>query len=118
MSQSATLPEITPERPNQPLLVASFGLTDAGRVRPTNEDCFLIAELAKTLQVRQSNLAQPMTHWGDERGYLFLVADGMGGHQGGEYASALAVGTIEEFVLNTLKWFFPLQGAEGKSVLT
>jgi serine/threonine protein phosphatase PrpC len=29
---------------------------------------------------------------------LFVVADGMGGHAGGEYASALAVNTVEEIV--------------------
>jgi hypothetical protein len=31
------------------------------------------------------------------RGHLFLVADGMGGHQAGEVASALSVVTIEGF---------------------
>src|SRR5262249_37475295 len=33
-----------------------------------------------------------------------------GGHRGGEEASALAVWTIEDFLLNALRWFFRLQG--------
>jgi protein phosphatase len=97
--------------------VRSYGQTDIGKRRRQNEDQFLVAELTKALRVRQSSLAQPKTQYSDDRGYLFIVADGMGGHQAGEQASALAVGTIEEFVLNTLKWFFHLRSEEEQNVL-
>lgn len=54
--------------------VNAFGLTDVGRKRTRNEDSLLINEKLK----------------------LYLIADGMGGHSGGEYASKLASVTIEE----------------------
>ena len=95
-----------------PLRVEAFGQTDRGRKRPTNEDNFAIAELRRALFVRQSSLRQPDTLIGDELGYLFIVADGMGGYEGGEQASALAVETIEQFLLNTLGWLFGLSGDE------
>lgn len=124
MPDTATDPAMTPVSlehagPAQgaTLKVRAFGQTDRGRVRDQNEDCLLVAELRKAMVVRQSNLPQPGTQYGDERGHLFLVADGMGGHRGGEQASALAVSTIEEFVLNTFKWFFELRGPEGQQVL-
>lgn len=108
---------LPPVSPGERLTVRSFGLTDQGCVRPNNEDQFLIAELAKTLQVHQSSLPEPQTRHSYEKGYLFLVADGMGGHQGGEKASALAVRTVEEFVLNALKWFLrPEEGSQEVSV--
>src|SRR5262249_3456506 len=97
--------------------VRAHGLTDPGRVRPANEDQFLIATLAKALQVQETSLPQARVQFGDERGHLFVVADGMGGHQGGEQASALALGALEQFTLNTLKWFFQLQGPEGQNVV-
>lgn len=99
------------------MVVTTFGLTDPGAVRPSNEDQFLIAELRKAMRVRQSSLTQPADQYSDERGYLMVVADGMGGRGGGERASELAVDSIEEFSLNTLKWFFQLRGPEEKNVL-
>jgi protein phosphatase len=97
--------------------VVAHGLTDPGKARPANEDHFLIAQMTKALHVQQSSLPQPRTQLAAERGHLFVVADGMGGHRGGEHASALALETVEQFVLNTFKWFFHLQGGEVRTVL-
>lgn len=99
------------------LIARSFGITDIGRLRMQNEDQFLIAQLTKALRVQQTSLPQPQTRYSDQPGYLYIVADGMGGRQGGEQASALAVDTVEEFVLNTLKWFFHLRSEEEQNVL-
>jgi len=59
--------------------VSACGLTDPGRVRSHNEDCFEI----------------------DPERELFVVADGMGGHSHGEVASKMAVQAIKEFVRRT-----------------
>ena len=53
-------------------VLRAHGVTDKGRVRPTNEDCWAF---------------EP------SRG-LCVVADGMGGHNAGEVAAQLAVETI------------------------
>jgi serine/threonine protein phosphatase PrpC len=57
-------------------VLRAYGLTDKGRVRPTNEDCFAVHE---------------------ELG-LCVVADGMGGHNAGEVAARLAVDAVVEHV--------------------
>ena len=101
----------------RPLTVHAFGLTDRGKVRTSNEDQFLIAELTKAMRIRQTTLREPTLQVGEERAHLFLVADGMGGHQAGERASALAVVAIEQFTLNSFKWFFGSDGAEAQKVL-
>src|SRR5438445_13604806 len=80
-----------PSAVSRPFRVRSYGLTHPGRVRASNEDSFLVAELRKVMKVAQTNLPQPPAWYSEERGHLFLVADGMGGHQAGERASALAV---------------------------
>jgi protein phosphatase len=103
--------------PLPPVAVRSFGLTDKGQVRTSNEDHFLIAELTRTLWVRQTSLPQQPTHHGRNRGHIFLVADGMGGHQAGEVASALTVASIEGFVLHLLKRFSNLRATDEQAVL-
>ena len=56
--------------------IRSAGKSDVGRVREQNEDSYLVS---------------------DELG-LFIVADGMGGHLGGQTASSLAVKTIGDVI--------------------
>ena len=51
------------------------GLTDVGLKRENNQDHLLV----------------------DEELALYIVADGMGGHQGGEVASRLCVETIRDY---------------------
>ncbi len=62
------------ERP----MIEAFGATDPGCVRGNNEDCYLI----------------------DPALGLYVMADGMGGAQAGEYASALAAKTVREVIAN------------------
>ena len=63
--------------------------TDPGRRRENNEDCFCLRE---------------------DLG-LFLVADGMGGHVGGEIASRLVVEEVERFIAATV----PARAAAGEA---
>src|SRR4026208_1853122 len=70
------------------LTVKAFGITDTGKVRNSNEDQFLIAELSKRMRVWQTSLPEPKLQVGEDRAHLFLVADGMGGPQAGERGGA------------------------------
>jgi len=56
--------------------IRSCAISDVGRKRQKNEDSYLISDELS----------------------LFVVADGMGGHAGGEYASRIAITTIEEMM--------------------
>jgi protein phosphatase len=87
-----------------------FGLTDIGRRRTTNEDQFLIADLAKSVRVHSTSLNHDdqTRIFGESQGKLLLVADGMGGHLAGDRASAVAVDELLNYVLNSMRWFFRL----------
>ncbi len=57
--------------------------TDIGLVRMMNQDSYYCSRGLKTP-------------------YLYIVADGMGGHNGGEVASRIAVDTVESFIKSGL----------------
>ncbi|MEO1618420.1 MAG: protein phosphatase 2C domain-containing protein [Planctomycetota bacterium] len=86
----------------------TFGLTDVGRKRSNNQDQFLIAELSKSMLVSASSLDQfrEGRFFGGVQGQILLVADGMGGHAGGEKASSLVLEHLIGRLLNSVHWFF------------
>lgn len=66
------------------LAIDFASLSDRGRVRLNNEDA-------------QGQFVPETADEIEERGVVFVVADGMGGHRGGEIASRIAVRTILAF---------------------
>src|SRR6476619_1929203 len=59
------------------MMFEAFGLSDPGCVRSNNEDYFI----------------------SDSEAGIFILADGMGGANAGEYASRLSAETLYEFLL-------------------
>lgn len=82
------------------------GKTDIGRVREKNQDQFLIASLERSLLVDGSSFpAQAGTRLSDTpQGRLFIVADGIGGHGGGEVASAVAIDAMAHYAFAMMPW--------------
>src|SRR5690606_806816 len=80
------------------------GYSDAGRRRATNEDCYLIASFHRSLHVIDSNVQTRQVGWspGPLFGTLLMVADGMGGHSGGDIASQSAVAAVADYLTNVL----------------
>lgn len=102
-----------------PIAADLHGRTDPGRVRESNEDQFLIAELGKSLLLLQTSLtaADHTRLLGGPPGKLLLVADGMGGTRGGGRASRIVVESITHYVLETMHWFYRLQQGEESDLV-
>lgn len=81
--------------------IDTFGMTHPGKVRPSNNDHFLIASFHRNLRVHHTSIPGGIGHQETEsRGFLFLVADGVGGLTSAGDGSALALSTLAQHLLH------------------
>ena len=84
-------------------------LSHQGKVRPNNEDHFLVARFDRAMQALLTNLPQgQIPDQYSQTVYSMLVADGMGGTAAGEVASRTAIGALVDLVLRTPDWIMSL----------
>jgi serine/threonine protein phosphatase PrpC len=85
-----------------------YGCTHQGLVRKQNEDNFLLSSLHKTMKVISTSLPNPeLLELPSQRLASFsMVADGVGGHAGGEAASRAALEAMASYVTNAMECFY------------
>jgi protein phosphatase len=92
-------------------------LSDKGKVRERNEDHYFVARGGRHLTTLLTNVppGDVPSQFG-ETGYLMIVADGMGGHVGGEVASRLAIATLINILLHVPDWILRLDDVQAQRV--
>jgi serine/threonine protein phosphatase PrpC len=87
--------------------VSASGRTDRGRVRDENQDSFLLVDLGsgtpnESPQPNDRDAAAfgPISFTLSDDGAIVFVADGVGGRAGGAKASAMAVSTVRDVMLD------------------
>jgi protein phosphatase len=87
--------------------VVAAGLSHPGKVRPNNEDHFLVVRIGRYLKTLLTNLSQgAVPEEFDESSCAMVVADGLGGMAAGEVASELAIARLVDLVVQTPDWIF------------
>lgn len=78
----------------------AFGVSHVGMLRKENEDHFVVATLRKTLTLKHTNVgtSRLLNAASVPEALLLLVADGVGGNEGGGEASSDAVTAIVEYL--------------------
>jgi protein phosphatase len=99
--------------------VDAFGLTDRGLVRDANEDHFVIAQVNKSIEVRQTSL--PPDDVGKQfeaaAAYLFAVADGVGGRPEGDLASGRTLSAMLTYLGKAASCFQGLDAHAEEALL-
>ena len=65
-------------------MIKAYAKSDVGKVRDINQDAYYISDSLDEVQ-------------------LYMLADGMGGYNGGEIASKLAIQTAKSYIENNFK---------------
>lgn len=90
-----------------PVTIDAFGLTDVGKVRKSNEDHFLVADINRTVDLRSASLppAALINRIGTSSAQLLVVADGVGGGPDGDVASERTAAAVLSYVAKTAVCF-------------
>ncbi len=103
----------TPQTFSSRVQVDFGAVSDKGKVRPNNEDAFLILRTGRYMQKVQTNIdADLIPERNEECAYAMAVADGMGGLAAGEVASSMAISTVVNLMLSSVKWALKLDNPE------
>ena len=99
--------------------VDAFGLTDRGLVRDANEDHFVIAQVNKSIEVRQTSLPPDDVgrHFETAAAYLFAVADGVGGRPEGDLASGRTLSAMLSYLAKAASCFQGLNATAEEALL-
>ncbi|MEP6509904.1 MAG: protein phosphatase 2C domain-containing protein [Gemmatimonadales bacterium] len=99
--------------------IDSFGTTDQGKVRANNQDNFLIVDIRKSIDILYSSLSKETLadRLKGNSGYLFAVADGVGGGPGGDHASETAIATLLRYASHTIGCFNAVSPAKENDLL-
>ncbi|HVQ34381.1 MAG TPA: protein phosphatase 2C domain-containing protein [Candidatus Bathyarchaeia archaeon] len=111
-------PELpAPAPPTPAVRVDASGLSDRGVVRPDNQDHFYLARMGRFSEILATSLP-PGTLPGrlQETGYVAAVADGMGGHAGGEVASRTAISLFFHFLYETPDWVLKVDDESAQKI--
>ena len=93
------------------------GYSHRGKVRPQNEDHFLISRFGRFLESVSTNLpGDQVPQRAAEVGYAMIVADGMGGHAAGEVASQMAISGLLRLILARPDWILRFDETQSKEV--
>jgi serine/threonine protein phosphatase PrpC len=112
MTDTQALPNTRKPRDDE---IDVHGLTHVGRVRAENQDHFLLATIHKRVNVIATNLGtQAHLPVGDQRvAFLAMVADGVGGEEGGAEASATALESAMQYVNDSMSCLYDRDVAES-----
>jgi PPM family protein phosphatase len=92
--------------------------THTGYVKNNNEDHYLVMRFGRSLENLSSNLRRGLLARSyDVTGYAMFVADGMGGHAGGEIASRMSLTRLVELLVETPDWMLSLEKPEYAAIV-
>jgi len=91
-----------------------YGITHRGKVREENQDHFLLSSIHKHVEILSTSLTgRQLLPLADERvAFLAMVADGVGGGEGGEEASATALQNALQYVVKSMDCYYRSDASE------
>ena len=110
--------EVWPPKPLEIVQVDAFGMTDRGKVREDNQDHFYIGQIGRFSRILATSLPPgELPERMEQANHVAVVADGMGGHKGGEVASRTAIIVFFHLLFDTSDWVLRVDEQSAQRIL-